>query len=392
MNALNNHDIPARLIFAQFTFAVIAHFGVLAVLPVFLTSHASLEIPTIATLLFVASVLGKSGRVLVSSVIDRLPSRNVLVLSSFIGAAILCVFSRLDNAVAICAAITIFNLANGANSISVRCLIANMKQTTESRFLKYSKLSIATNIAATVGPLVAFYLLTRTNGISPFAAFSLLLAVTSVVVFCLRNLIPDLHPQKNIISGVIHCLRLPGLRRLLACTLIGYFSYAFMYSSVALYATYHLGLKEWSGALLGLNALIVIATTYPLNYWMEQMHFDAGTRLRFGFGLYLVAFLLPVLHENALIFVIAVVLWSLAEGFMLPTLIGQATLGVAESRHVAALTVYSVVVGIGEGLGASAAVSLTAGSALDGGAGFLLAAGVCAVTLVISGRLLKGIV
>ncbi|QMV16147.1 MFS transporter [Vibrio spartinae] len=386
MNSLNNHNRSTQLIFGQFTFAALVHFGVLAVLPVFLTSHTSLEVSTVATLLFAASVIGKLGRVFVSLVIDLLPSRNLLIFSSLVGAVILLMFPRLESAVAICTAITIFNLSNGVNSISVRSLIANMKRTTESRFLKYSKLSIATNIAAFVGPPAAFYFLTTANSISPFTAFSFLLAITSLVVFFFRKKIPDLHPQKNIVSGSIHCLKISRFRRLLVCTLISYFSYAFMYNSVALYATYHLGLKDWSGVLLGLNALVVIAITYPLNSWTEQVGFNADKRIRLGFSLYLVAFLLPVLLNNPIIFVIAVLLWALAESLMLPSLISQATVDVSESHHVAALTVYSIVVGFGEGIGVFTAVNLTTSSALNGSSGFLLAAGVSTVMLFVSRR------
>ncbi|GBQ24720.1 hypothetical protein AA12717_1868 [Gluconacetobacter sacchari DSM 12717] len=392
MNVLKNRDRLTQLVFGQFTSAATVYFGVFAVLPVFLIGHTTLKTSTIATVLFAASVMGKLGRVFVSSAIDRLPLRNVLVLSSLTAAAALCILPHLKNAAAICTAITIFNLANGANSVSVRSLTANMKRTTESRFLKYSKLSTATNFAAMIGPPAAFYLLTAANGMSPFYAFALLLAATAAAVFGFRSLIPDLHPQETIVSGVFYCLRLPELRRLLICTSIGYFSYAFMYNSVALYATYHLRLENWGGVLLGLNAVIVIATSYPLNQWMERMHFGVGIRIQLGFGLYLVAFLLPVLLKHPVMLAVAVVLWALAESSLLPSLIGQATVGVPASRHVAALTVYSVVVGIGEGAGAFVAVSLTASSALDGGAGFLLAAGICATALLTSGPLLKGMV
>lgn len=378
-----------RLIIGQFTLACTAHYATMAVLPVFLLENKTIDSSVVGAIFLTASVTGKFARIFLSGLIDRFRAGNVLSVSCLCSAIVLFCLPEINSSALIAVFLFIFNLSNGANSISVRAMIATYGAKKGGTASHFTKLSIGSSIASLFGPPLSFFVLHAIGWITPFHVFSVILIFTSLIIFTKSKTLPEIVTQANIIYGVKSAFQTPGFFNLMIFVLLFYFCNSLLYTSVTVYAVFHLNLLAWGGILLAISAITLIFFSLPANRLCDRFKLSDYGRIRSGAALYFITFLLIVLGQNIYFLAIAMIFWGLGEGIMDPTMTKKVTSLVPAEFYIASLTIQSIIVGLGEGIGGFLGIPAAASASNSGMTGFIVAAIISVLMFLLSLRVLQ---
>lgn len=378
-----------KLIIGQFTLACTAHYATMAVLPVFLLENKTIDSSVVGAIFLTASVTGKFARIFLSGIIDRFMAGNVLSMSCLCSAIVLLCLPEINSSALIAAFLFIFNLSNGANSISVRAMIASYGAKKGSTASHFTKLSIGSSIASLSGPPLSFFVLHAMGSITPFHVFSVMLIFTSLIIFTKRKTLPEIAKQANIISGIKSASQTPGFLNLMIFVLLFYFCNSLLYTSITVYAVFHLNLLAWGGILLAISAITLILFSLPVNRLCDRCKLSDYGRIRTGAALYFIAFLFIILGQNIYWLSIAMIFWGLGEGIMDPTMTKKVTSLVPAEFYIASLTIQSIIVGLGEGIGSFLGIPAAASASNSGMTGFIVAAIISVFMFLLSLRVMQ---
>lgn len=379
-----------RLIIGQFTLACMAHYSTIAVLPVFLLKNKSLDSELVGAIFLFASVAGKFARIFLSIIIDRFNVGNILPASCLCSAIVLFLLPETNTALLIAIYLFFFNLSNGANSISVRAMIAAYGAKKENPSANFTKLSIGSSIASFLGPPLSFFILHSFNMVTPFHVFGMILIFTSLILIFKKNALPNIVTQAKIISGVKSVIKKPGFMNLMVFVFLFYFCNSLLYISISVYTVIHLKSLEWAGVLLSISAVSLIIFALPVNRLCEHYSVTDYGRIRLGAALYFLTFLFIIMGQNIYWLSVAMIFWGLGEGIMDPTMTRKVTSLVQPELYISSLTIQSIVVGIGEGIGSFIGIPAASASSNNGMTGFIAGAIVCIFMFFASLFILQG--
>lgn len=354
------------LVVGEWGVANVGHYGVQSILSVYLLTTLQLAPGQAGALILVTSISFRLNRLFLAPVIDRLPPRTAVVGALGIGALGYVAMAFVSAPLAIAVLLPVVGLGGATNALAVKTLAAS-GVVERSSLLGYASLSTALNVAAAVGPLIANPIFLHW---SPRGVFLLAAAAYGVAALMVTALPAGLHDRTERppwLASIRQQLAAAPMRRALLLTAAGYFFYTQLFATLPIFVTEQLHAEGLRGSFFALNAVLVIAGQLPLGHLAGRRGWPADRLVTAGFLAFGVGFavlwrwpVLPVAYA-------AVVLWTVGEMLVMPTLDALVAGAVPASGRTVAFSLAGVATTVGDGLGGVLGVTV-AGALIASGA------------------------
>lgn len=357
-----------------------------AIISVYMANSLMFSASVVGFILLFSSLTKRTARIFAAPFIDMLPNNWImptLCSLSIIGYIMLATFHNLWS---ILIALLLIGFGYGSNSTYVKSLVAEWKTSKDSILLRYAGLNVSLNIAAAIGPLISTYIFVSINHRAPLYISAIILSINLLISLSLKTKHIIATPQKSMLTALKYHVKNVGLNICFLLTALTWSVYGQLYSSLPLYLSKELNAFQWFGSLLALNAIIVIALTYPITHLLDKYAIKSSLILALGFTIYLIGFMLIGIFHNIYFVTAATILWTLAEIIMIPALSVLLIRYTPGELRVGIFGWNAVAVGLGEGGGQMIGVKAIMGPAnsSNGAMAFLIIAAMALVGLIIS--------
>lgn len=139
---------------------------------------------------------------------------------------------------------------------------------------------------------------------------------------------------------------------------MGWFLYTQSYASLPLFISDGVHRPDLLGSVFALNAIFIVVGQLPVSKTILYLRLPPSQSVLLAFLAFACGFALMWLFPVWQIIYVAVVLWTLGEMLLMPSLDTLIAKGALAEHTQVAFVVYSVAIGIGEGLGNLFGVSL----------------------------------
>jgi MFS transporter, DHA1 family, multidrug resistance protein len=357
-------------VIAEFSLCNLGNYAVLAILSIYFVHSLNLPAAQAGGLMLFTSLSSRLSRVFLAPLIDRFPVRQSTFMALFLASVGYLGMSVVRTPLLVLLMLLIAGVGHSTNTLLVKTMTAQAKSSGKPRqspFLRYASLTIGVNLAAAVGSVLGSILLFRW---SPAGVF-LIAAVTYGLSGFIAMLIPasevESNPRRPKWGIALRLsLRLPALWRAILFAFMGWFLYTQSYASLPLFISEAVHRPELLGSVFALNAILVVAGQLPVSKTILYLRLPTSQSVLLAFLAFACGFALLWFFPGWQIVYAAVTLWTLGEMLLMPALDTLVAEGALVEHKQVAFAVYSVAVGLGEGLGNLFGVSLV---------GFLLKSG-----------------
>lgn len=349
----------------QWALACSAVWALLAVLPLYLMQDSRLGAGAAAALVTEAVLCLRLMRIVAGPVLVRLSPAAAVRGALLLGAAAF-------GALALCGAqvwalaglLPLIGLGFGMNALALKLIAAAAPATEHST--RFAAQAVALNAGMALGPLAGLALFHAYGATAFFLGAALVHVAALGLALAVRT--PDTGPSG---AGVPLRTMLPllvrdrGLRFPLALTAIGFVLYAQLFATLPLYARDVLARPGLIGTVFVVNGVLIVALQMPVTLLTKRWGLGPTAVSAAGFGCFAAAFgCLAAGHSPAWLFT-GVVLATLGEMLVMPSLdvlVGAA--GPAD-RRVAYFSLAALAVALGEAVGSFTGVN-AAGTDVSG--------------------------
>lgn len=335
----------------EYTIFSFSYLAATAIISVYLAESLHFSAGIIGTILMVAAITSRSSRILAAPIINAIPSRLVMPIMCFVTALGYFSLSSSSNIFLIGFSLFLIGFGYASNSMYVKALVAEYKSSKKNLLLRYAGLNVCFNIAAALAPLFSTYFFTHVSPQSPFFISSIILFGATPLAYLFHSSDTMLTPQVGLWYSLKKHLANKQLNSLFLLTMLTWMVYAQLSSALPLYISVVLNQFDRLGALLFMNAIIVIVLSYPLAMFLSRYRMSSNTLLLWGFSLYFIGFNMIIVGSSFIYVTGAVILWTIGEMLMIPALSTFLAEVSPPEMRTNTIGLNSIAVGIGEGIG-----------------------------------------
>ncbi len=240
----------------------------------------------------------------------------------------------------------------GTNSLLIKVFTAAaMSKSQDTHFMKYAKMSVATNIGAAFGPLIGNYLMLHhpKEWLCFFPA--IIFFISAIVAKLSFSKFPETEPTKISIEGIVAHFKIKSLRGPIILTIFGWFLYAQFFTSLPIFVSNGLMRKNLLGVLFFINAAIVILFSVPIGKFAIRILKNEFTIIACSFGLFAIGFFALGSFHYIITAYFAIFIWTVAEILLIPALSALVASGCPKEHHTVGFAMNALAMGIGEGAG-----------------------------------------
>lgn len=351
-----------HIVTAEFSLCNLGNYAVMAILSIYFVHSLNLTAAQAGGLMLFTSFSFRFSRVFLAPLVDGLPIRLSAFMSLFLSGLGYLGLSVTRTPLLVVLLLFITGAGYSTNALLVKTIAAQAKSSDssgQSLFLRYTSLTIGVNLAAAAGSVVGSAVFFRW---SPAAVF-LIAAIVYGLSGCIALLIPISETGNNTQrpkwgTALRLSLRLPALWRALLFTGMGWFLYTQSYASLPLFVSDGVHRPDLLGSVFALNAIFIVVGQLPVSKTILYLRLPPSQSVLLAFLAFACGFALMWLFPGWQIIYAAVVLWTLGEMLLMPSLDTLIAKGALVEHTQVAFVVYSVAIGIGEGLGNLFGVSL----------------------------------
>jgi nitrate/nitrite transporter NarK len=181
------------------------YFMTLSILALYMDAFLGLSALETGSIIMVSSIGSKVTRLLISPFLDLITPAYLVSLSAFTMSLSCITIALSQQYLPVLCAVGFFGIAYGSNSILIRA-VAGATDNTHIRTAFFVRLSVITNLASMLAPLIAIYLYNHISPRLPFLVASFLMFCFSLALLRSHELWPPLAAQKK----WTHALRTAG--------------------------------------------------------------------------------------------------------------------------------------------------------------------------------------
>jgi DHA1 family multidrug resistance protein-like MFS transporter len=345
-------------------FSNFGHFSAYALLAIYFINTINLSINTVSYILLFMAISFRFSRVIFTPIIDLLGCRVAMS-----GCMILCTlgyigltFSRSITTIII--SLLVIGIGYGTNSSLIRYLTSTFNSS--PLLIQFARLSVVTNVAAAIGPFIGNIMLMR----FPNYGLCLLSASAFLVAFIFSLFLkldyPRFTKQDQWVKKLLIHIKTPQLKISMLSSCFGFFLYTQLFSLLPLYVCKGLNNQSLLGFLFILNSIIVIFLSLPINNFLSSKRMSHNSSLLLSFIIFLCGLILLGLSKSTCSVYISVLLWTISEIIMIPTL-NKLVVDTSDSNiRLMGFSINAIAIGIGEGGGNFVGASLAGYSSLSG--------------------------
>ncbi len=371
-------------LFSEITVTNLTHFGVLAVLAVYLAENLHFSGVDTALVLACASIGLRGSRIILAPFIGRIPPRLLIpgaIMMSMVGYVGL-IGVRTPALAAFY--MLLVGTGYGLNSMLVTTLASYTTRTSKSAYPMYALMHTGVNIAAAIAPVMYNMMRLHAAPQAPFICSALILCVSLAVSLRIYSDhdMPPIGQKIQFGKAAWFLLATPRYWIVLSLIAISWAIYTQKFASTPLFISQVLNRPQYVGLAVTLNALIGLMISLPISSFM-RFHALSGWRVlaccfllyAAGYGTLALFPTLPGLWSG-------LVLWSIGEAILMPQLNTLVAHYTEDEHRLAGFSLAAAAIGIGEASGNAAGIGLATLSIAFGSAylcyGILAAASIMA--------------
>jgi len=326
------------------------YFMTLSILAFYMDRFLGLSSLETASIIMVSSIGSKVTRLLISPFLDLIAPAYVVSLSALVMSISCMMIALSQHYLVLLCSIGAFGIAYGTNSILIRA-VAGATEDAHQRASVFVRLSVITNLASMLAPLIAIYLYNHLSPKLPFIIASLTMLCFSLWVLWARDIWPTLEAQKKWTQALRDQIHDKTLRHYFLLTALCWMIYSQLFTSLPLHVNSLLGSTSPFGYLLTFNAVLSIVLAPRLQALFTRYNVSAFQTLCFSLVAHAAGSLWLNYAANQTDLYLALFIWTLGELLLIPTLQSCISGYVAKNILVSVLAINSVAMGIGEGMG-----------------------------------------
>lgn len=372
---------PARfnwfsLVIAEYSTCTLGHFAVMAILSLYFIQSLKLPAAQAGWLMLFTSLSFRLSRIFIAPLVSRLPVRQATFLALFLAALGYVGMAFVRIPILIMPVLLVVGIGHGTNTLLVKVMAANagsQKKTEDetkknkSPFLRYASLTTGINISAAVGSFVGSTLLYRTSASGVFLMAAIVYTLAGLIAMWIPSQEAGAMQAPDWGKGLKLSLGMPALRRAMLFGFFGWFMYTQSYASLPLFISDAVHRPDLLGTVFVVNAVLVVVAQLPISHLIMRLRIPTSQIVVLAFLTFGLGFALLWLFPAWQTVYIAVVFWTLAEILIMPALDTLVAEGAPKDYKQTAFTVNSVAVGLGEGIGNFAGVSIAGFFLVTGG-------------------------
>lgn len=363
------------LVIAEYSICTLGHFAVMAILSLYFIHSLALPATQAGWLLLFTSLSFRLSRIFISPLVSRLPVRQAAFFALFLTSLGYFGMAFVKVPLLIMPILLIVGLGHGTNTLLVKVMTANAGNIqksgddatkNKSPFLRYASLTTGINISAAIGSFAGSTLLFRSSASGVFLLAAIVYALAGLIAVWIPSQEAGGMQRPDWGNGLKLSIGIPALRRAMLFGFIGWFMYTQSYASLPLFIGEAVHRPDLLGSVFVVNAVLVVVAQLPISHLITRLRVPTSQIVVLAFLTFGMGFALLWLFPLWQVVYAAVVFWTLAEILIMPALDTLVVEGALTEYKQTAFTVNSIAVGLGEGIGNFAGVSI---------AGFFLATG-----------------
>jgi len=359
-------------VLVEYNLSYLGYFAVMATLALYFVSGLHLQAALAGGMMLFTSLSFRFARVFVAPLIDRFPARRTACVSLCLASLGYFALAWTDTLLFVIPLFFLIGLGHGINSLLVKTLTSYSSRTSiheqRSAFLGYVYLAAGVNLMTALGSVLGSMVMLYLSFHSVFLCASSLYALAAIIAIFLPPLPVEASAQRWRASVRLSWHHLP-LRRAMIATFLGWFLYTQYYTSLPLFVSVGLHRPDLLSSVFGVNAILIVAQI-PFGKLLLSHRLPVSQAVLLAFvsfaGGYGLLWLFPVWQ----MLYPAVIVWTLGELLLIPALDTQVAEGARSQQRQIAFTLNSMVIGLGEGLGNLAGLSIMGWLLPSGGVPF----------------------
>jgi MFS family permease len=385
------HSYSVAIPMLPHLFSCMGLFGILSTLSITL-KDLQFNAEQIGLAIFVFTVSYRTARLPLAPLFDRVICKIGVLIGCGISVLGLLLFSVSTSLPMIIAALTVLGTGLSVNGLATKKLIAQLGDLHGNRAHILSIANIVANLAATIAPPIALWLVSRKYMLSLFMLLITFYALAGVLAALILMASDEAHTiQKNALSLSFYrkFLARPGLVPFLIVNAMGWFLNGQLFHTVALYASNTDEKKAYLGLLYTLSPIVVILL--QLTVTRQTEHLVNKTKSAYAYLIsasyvcYAIAFVLLFLFSGYGGLVALLLAFALAEMIFVPSVEMVFLSIVGKANRSVAYSIMSLSTAVGESLGTSLGIlTYTKVNLLGYGNLFWLLASLCALFFAIA--------
>lgn len=342
-----------NLLFIQNGLAYIAQTAFFSLASVYFVDILHYSLSTTAVMLFYSSMVVRTSRIIFLPILDAVnfnisfPFSLLLCSLGFMGLAIV------SNPIGVALMILPIGIGYGVNNILIKFALSevNNDQPMIRRFAKYS---ISVNLGAALGPLIGNLFISNHYKVG-ITLFSSAIFMIAFVVSSFATKKASFHAvRQNWPSAILKLFSLSEFRHYFVLSCLGWFLYGQFCSSLPLFVSQNLAKKEYVGIIFFINAIVAIVCPMQAVKTIQKYTKDEQLILMISFSFYTLGLFMVGVFPDLIFIFVAVIMMSLGEVLMLPTLNSYLTRITSSEERIVSFTLASLTMGIGEATGSFA--------------------------------------
>jgi DHA1 family multidrug resistance protein-like MFS transporter len=343
---------------SEWSVSNVGYYAVQSILSLYFLTSLRLSPGAAGSLVLVTSIAFRLNRIFLAPLIDRLRPRTAVCCGLLVGAAGYVGLAVTRSPLLVTALLLVIGVGGATNALSVKTLAAELTPGTDSPLLRYASLSTGLNLAAATGPLIAAALYPAHSVGWVFCLAALGYAVAAVLALFVPASAHESGQRPTWRRTSRGVLADPGFRRVLLLTVVGFFLYSQLFSTLPYFVTEGLDRPGLRGSYFTLNAVLVIAGQIPLGHWLQRTARPEHRVVLAGYALFLAGFVLLWVAPRWWMAYASVTLWTCGEMLIMPTLDTMTARTLQPWQRMVGFSFAGVAMSVGDGLGGALGVAL----------------------------------
>ncbi|APJ02546.1 MFS transporter [Silvanigrella aquatica] len=339
-----------KKLFAQELVSGFGYLAPLSMLALFLSEFKDITTSQVSLAMLLSSITARWGRLIFAPVLELLKPSVLLAVMQIVGALGYFLLTFYHSFSIMLLALIFIGFFYGSNTIFIRVLTSFLKEKTNQSTINYSIIHIATNIAATLGPILVNFIYIYYNKEFAFISICIFLCLSSIyTLFSLKNI--SFQKQNNYFKNIFLLLRSKNLFHFYFLIVLSWFFCAQIYTLAPIIISQTLKLPQYIWTIPTLNGVMIIILSVHLNKFFHKFTKNYYYQISLSLIFSLLGFYSIIMNYNIINLYFGVVLLTLSETLFVPAFQALCAELVPEDSRVAIFAIYAVFMGMGEGMG-----------------------------------------
>lgn len=343
---------------SEWSVSNVGYYAVQSILSLYFLTSLRLSPGAAGSLVLVTSIAFRLNRIFLAPLIDRLRPRTAVFAGLLVGAAGYVGLALTRSPALVTALLLVIGVGGATNALSVKTLAAELTPGSTSPLLRYASLSTGLNLAAATGPLIAGALYPGRGAGWVFAVAALCYALAAFLALFVPASAHESAARPTWRATSRGVLASRDFRRILLLTVVGFFLYSQLFSTLPYFVTEALHRPGLRGSYFTVNAVLVIACQIPLGHWLQRSRRPELPVIHGGYALFLAGFVLLWIAPRWWMAYAAVTLWTFGEMLIMPTLDTMTARTLEPHQRMVGFSFAGVAMSVGDGLGGAVGVAL----------------------------------